>query len=81
MVLYTLFEMEFFKLLFCSAILNENYIELLFVSTAKDYPIYGSQWHPEKPQFLWHSDSDINHDPSTIRASQFLADFFVNEGL
>ena len=52
-----------------------------FISTIEsfDYPIYGSQFHPEVVPFDWLSDSKINHKFEDIQMSQFLANFFVGE--
>ncbi|CAL8313256.1 unnamed protein product [Merluccius merluccius] len=51
-----------------------------FVSTleAYDYPIYATQWHPEKNAFEWTRDY-IPHCPNAIRTTFHMADFFVNE--
>ena len=41
----------------------------MFVSTieGKSLPIYGVQWHPERPIFEWGADeSGINHGPHAI---------------
>ncbi len=52
-----------------------------FVSTveARDYPIYGVQWHPERPQFEFTPGDDIPHKPAAIRAMQSAANFFVDQ--
>ncbi|KAK7113495.1 gamma-glutamyl hydrolase-like [Littorina saxatilis] len=52
-----------------------------FVSTfeAFDYPIYGSQWHPEVVLFGWATDHDITHSLHAIAVSQYIANFFVTE--
>ncbi|XP_045214855.2 gamma-glutamyl hydrolase-like isoform X2 [Mercenaria mercenaria] len=52
-----------------------------FISTIEgiDYPIYGTQWHPEKPNFTWNSKDHINHGPEAIRVAQYVANFFVAE--
>lgn len=52
-----------------------------FVSTieAFEWPVYGTQWHPERPQFEWTPQDNINHTSSAILAMQYVADFFVNE--
>ncbi|XP_074478295.1 gamma-glutamyl hydrolase-like isoform X2 [Sebastes fasciatus] len=54
--------------------------ETEFVSTveAYDYPIYGTQWHPEKNAFEWKK-SYVPHSPSAVRTSYYMAEFFVNE--
>ncbi|XP_068437848.1 gamma-glutamyl hydrolase-like [Clinocottus analis] len=51
-----------------------------FVSTveAYDYPIYGTQWHPEKNAFEWRN-SYIPHSASAIKTGFYMADFFVKE--
>ncbi|XP_037550416.1 gamma-glutamyl hydrolase [Nematolebias whitei] len=51
-----------------------------FVSTveAYDYPIYGTQWHPEKNAFEW-SKPYIPHSPSAVKTTFHMADFFVSE--
>ena len=58
-----------------------------FVSTieAKNYPIFGSQWHPEKNNLEWKKDADgtpkeaINHSPDAVAVSQYTANFFVSK--
>ena len=58
-----------------------------FVSTveSKTYPVYGTQWHPEKNNFEWGMRTDgtpyevINHTPEAVHASQALANYFVGE--
>lgn len=56
----------------------------LFVSTveARDYPFYGTQWHPEKNNFEWSQNADysnIPHTPAAIAVSQGTARFFLSE--
>ena len=56
-----------------------------FASTieAQKYPIYGVQWHPERPQFEWGTDGTttdpINHDMHAILCSQYIANFYIAE--
>lgn len=52
-----------------------------FISTmeGKDYPVYGIQWHAEKPQFEWDVDECVNHSPDAILAMQYMQRFLVNE--
>ncbi|EGG21402.1 hypothetical protein DFA_01284 [Cavenderia fasciculata] len=61
--------------------INNDRGGLPFVSTieAKDYPIYGVQWHPEKPLYEWTNTQDINHSYQSILANQYTANWFVNE--
>ncbi|XP_029314080.1 gamma-glutamyl hydrolase-like [Cottoperca gobio] len=51
-----------------------------FVSTveAYDYPIYGTQWHPEKNSFEW-TRSYIPHSSSAVKITFYMAEFFVSE--
>lgn len=53
---------------------------IFFYSTARKYPIYLFQWHPAKPQFEWSRVKDISHTQEAILASQYWANFFVNQG-
>lgn len=68
---------DFFNLLST----NEDSTGKAFASTieAKDYPIYGVQWHPERPQFQWATSDRISHTIDAIRAMQYTANFFVHE--
>lgn len=60
----------------------------IFLSTmeAKRYPIYATQWHPERPQFEFKlaapqgaDENSIDHSPSAILAMQYVASFFVQQ--
>ncbi|KAE8279683.1 Gamma-glutamyl hydrolase [Larimichthys crocea] len=48
-----------------------------FVSTmeAYDYPIYGTQWHPEKNAFEWKKPH-YPHSPSAIKTTFYTGRFF-----
>lgn len=58
-----------------------------FVSTIEHpkYPIFGSQWHPEKNPFEWQMNADgrpyeaINHDWDAIQIAQYTANIFVQQ--
>mmetsp|Transcript_1556 Transcript_1556/g.2226 ORF Transcript_1556/g.2226 Transcript_1556/m.2226 type:complete len:380 (+) Transcript_1556:30-1169(+) len=52
-----------------------------YVSTieAWNYPIYATQWHPEKNNFEWTSDLEIPHGEDGVMLSQTMANFFVSE--
>eukprot|EP01105_Mastigella_eilhardi_P010367 TRINITY_DN2415_c0_g1_i1.p1 TRINITY_DN2415_c0_g1~~TRINITY_DN2415_c0_g1_i1.p1 ORF type:complete len:322 (+),score=77.17 TRINITY_DN2415_c0_g1_i1:25-990(+) len=54
---------------------------LEFVSTmeAVKYPIYGVQWHPEKPLFEWRVDEAMNHDATSVAANSYTTQFLVSE--
>ncbi|KAL0482619.1 gamma-glutamyl hydrolase [Acrasis kona] len=53
--------------------------EFISIVEAKNYPIYGVQFHPEWPLFEWDSSSDVNHSQESIRANSYFSSFFVNE--
>eukprot|EP00123_Amoebidium_parasiticum_P012495 comp21396_c0_seq1/m.29455 comp21396_c0_seq1/g.29455 ORF comp21396_c0_seq1/g.29455 comp21396_c0_seq1/m.29455 type:complete len:328 (-) comp21396_c0_seq1:474-1457(-) len=61
--------------------LNRDRNGLPFVSSieAYEYPIYGVQWHPEKVQYEWERHHDTSHTANAIKASQYTAEFLVNE--
>jgi gamma-glutamyl hydrolase len=52
-----------------------------FISTWEGltYPMYGIQWHAEKPQFEWNADEDINHDTEAIQAMSYFSRFFIDQ--
>lgn len=45
----------------------------------KKYPIYASQFHPEKNPFEWSVYLDIPHTQNGIYFTQYLANFFIGE--
>lgn len=52
-----------------------------FVSTVEGYryPVYGVQWHPEKPPYEWGKFNGISHVPNAVKAAFYFAEFFVSE--
>ena len=60
---------------------NNDWNGLEFISTIEHrrYPFYGVQFHPEKNLFEWVRNKNISHTAHAIKASQYFADFFVNE--
>jgi gamma-glutamyl hydrolase len=50
-----------------------------FVSTieAWEYPVTGTQWHPERNQFEWRPSTNMNHSPDAIEAMLYMAKYFV----
>jgi hypothetical protein len=43
------------------------------------YPVYATQWHPEKNAFEWPTFLHIPHSPDAIEVSQEVANFFISE--
>ncbi|KAL5018134.1 hypothetical protein ScPMuIL_003856 [Solemya velum] len=60
---------------------NKDRKDKEFISTieAYSYPIYGTQWHPEKNLFIWNPKLVVNHGKSAVRVAQYFADFLVSE--
>jgi len=44
---------------------------------SKDYPFFGTQYHPEKPSELWIDGYNINHGWESIQDQKHFADLFV----
>jgi gamma-glutamyl hydrolase len=57
--------------------LNHN----AFVSTieGRSLPLYGSQWHPEKPIFEWTTAHNTNHSDLSVKANSWTARFLVDQ--
>eukprot|EP00243_Klebsormidium_subtile_P003003 TRINITY_DN16135_c0_g1_i1.p1 TRINITY_DN16135_c0_g1~~TRINITY_DN16135_c0_g1_i1.p1 ORF type:complete len:367 (+),score=79.77 TRINITY_DN16135_c0_g1_i1:303-1403(+) len=45
---------------------------------ARNYPIYGTQWHPEKNVWEWHAPA-VPHSEDAVLLTQAAANFFVSE--
>ncbi|KJE96753.1 gamma-glutamyl hydrolase A [Capsaspora owczarzaki ATCC 30864] len=63
-------------------VLSTNYDRqgVHFVSSieGKKYPVYATQWHPEKNQFEWVNEV-IDHSADAIYTMQYMANFLVGE--
>ncbi|XP_035981056.1 gamma-glutamyl hydrolase [Fundulus heteroclitus] len=57
---------------------SDGNIEFVSTVEAYNFPIYGTQWHPEKNAFEW-SRPYIPHSPSAIRTTFHMAEFLVSE--
>ena len=44
---------------------------------AKNYPIYGTQYHPEKPSELWVDGDNINHTWESIQLNDHFSKLLV----
>lgn len=58
---------------------SDGKIEFISTMEAYHYPIYGVQWHPEKPPYEWKDLDGISHAPNAVKAAFYLAEFFVSE--
>lgn len=45
---------------------------------AKNYPIFATQFHPEKPSELWVDGDNINHSWESIRMQEHFSELFVS---
>ncbi|KAG7524285.1 gamma-glutamyl hydrolase-like [Solea senegalensis] len=66
---------KFYKVLSTN---TDGQVEFVSTMEAYDYPIYGTQWHPEKNAFEWRMDF-IPHTRSAVKTTFYIAEFFVNE--
>jgi len=44
---------------------------------AKNYPFFGTQFHPEKPSQLWVDGMNINHSWESIQLQAHFSSLFV----
>ena len=65
------------------SVLSTNYDRKgnIFASSieARDRPIFGVQFHPERPLFSWAPDEGINHNEHAVEAMQYFANFFISQ--
>ncbi|XP_041924360.1 gamma-glutamyl hydrolase-like isoform X1 [Alosa sapidissima] len=66
---------NFYKILSTN---TDGNIEFISTMEAYHFPVYGTQWHPEKNAFEW-SRKYYPHTQSAIKTTFYMADFFVNE--
>lgn len=53
--------------------------ELISIIEGKEYPIYGTQFHPEKNLYEWDPDIPIPHNQDATLISTYLSEFFISE--
>lgn len=60
---------------------NQDRKGMPFVSSIESvkYPVYATQWHPEKAQFEWVTGHSIPHEPEAVILSQAMANWLVGE--
>jgi len=70
---------NFFDVL--STNVDRNGVEFISTMEAKKYPIYATQWHPEKPIYEWNIHEVIDHSKASVYANQHTCNFLVEESL
>jgi len=46
---------------------------------SEKYPIFGVQFHPEKPSFMFTDNSGVNHSWESIELNQSFSKYFVEQ--
>ncbi len=60
------------------SILIRQHQQQRLAALSVQYPVYATQWHPEKNAFEWASFLRIPHSPDAIEVTQEFANFFVS---
>lgn len=68
---------KFFNILSTSK--DRNGVEFVSTMEGIKYPIFATQWHPEKNTFEWSLNENIPHQEMSIKVTQFMSNFFVNQ--
>lgn len=68
---------QFFRIL--STNNDRNGINFVSTMEGQKYPFYATQWHPEKNAFEWTLNENIPHQAMSIKVTQYMSNFFVNE--
>ncbi|XP_018373860.1 PREDICTED: gamma-glutamyl hydrolase A-like [Trachymyrmex cornetzi] len=58
---------------------DKNGLEFISILEHRQFPFYGLQFHPEKNLYEWVIGKKIPHGINATIASQYFANFFVNE--
>jgi hypothetical protein len=66
---------RFFRLISDST--DRNHVPFASTIEARAYPIFATQWHPERSLYEWGPTEDINHSPTAVRIVQLVADALV----
>lgn len=56
-----------------------NGLEFISAVEHRTYPYYAVQFHPEKNIYEWYPSKAIIHTKDAVKASQYFAEFFVEE--
>lgn len=63
-----------------STSVDDDGVEYVSTVEHKTLPFYGTQWHPEKNSYEWKYSS-IPHTRSAVRAAQYVANHFIEQGM
>lgn len=55
---------------------GQNYVAMM---QAYEYPITGTQFHPEKNTYEWSTSEDINHSAQGVELTQSIGNFLASE--
>jgi gamma-glutamyl hydrolase len=58
---------------------DRNGNRFVSIVEAWDYPIYGTQFHPEKNLYEWDITAPIPHGKNAVKMATYLADYFASE--
>ncbi|KAF2355021.1 Peptidase C26 [Trinorchestia longiramus] len=66
---------------FSATSVNTDENGLMYVSTIehKKYPIFGTQWHPEKNSYEWRIDYQIPHSANAVDLERYMSKVFVQQ--
>jgi len=75
---FTLFKMDrFWRPL--STNIDEDGLEFISILEAKNYPIFATQFHPEKNIFEWAPKyPGIPHRKEAVKVAQYFSEFFID---
>jgi gamma-glutamyl hydrolase len=68
---------QFYKVLATGRDLN--YTEYIALIEARDYPIYGNQYHPENNVYEWTTPSPIPHNSTAVAMTHYYSNYFIAE--
>ena len=60
-------------------IYNTSFVSLVETFENTGLYWYGSQFHPEIPEYIFFKDMNINHGFNTMMSNTYFSQFFVNE--
>lgn len=60
-----------------STSISEQGIEFISAIEHREYPIFGVQFHPEKPMFEWGELQNLPHSKASIHANRYFYDILV----